>query len=37
MIFTIFQYAIGMKATKALKKRYGTKYEVGNIAETICM
>ncbi|EFN83243.1 zinc carboxypeptidase isoform X2 [Harpegnathos saltator] len=29
------QYNVAMKATEALTKRYGTKYRVGNIAETI--
>ncbi|KAG7191185.1 hypothetical protein KM043_013980 [Ampulex compressa] len=28
-------YAIGKKATEALEKKHGTKYVVGNIAETI--
>lgn len=31
-----FQYDIGMKSITALKKRYGTEYEVGNTAEAIC-
>ncbi|KAL0101516.1 hypothetical protein PUN28_018972 [Cardiocondyla obscurior] len=30
-------YGMGMKSITALAKRYGTKYQVGNIAETICM
>lgn len=34
--FTIFQYGIGLKSITALAKRYGTKFKVGNIAETIC-
>ncbi|XP_018337843.1 PREDICTED: uncharacterized protein LOC108745920 [Trachymyrmex septentrionalis] len=28
-------YAIGLKAIAALKKKYGTEYRIGNIAETI--
>lgn len=28
--------AIGTKALAKLKERYGTKYTIGNIAETIC-
>ena len=31
-----FQLQIGKKTIQALAKRYGTKYETGNIAETIC-
>lgn len=27
---------IGRKTIEALAQRYGTQYEVGNIAETIC-
>jgi len=34
--FLLFQYAIGLKSIAALKKRYGTQYVTGNIAETIC-
>ncbi|XP_011160937.1 zinc carboxypeptidase [Solenopsis invicta] len=30
-------YAIGLKSAGALKKRYGTEYKVGSIAETIYM
>jgi len=37
MISIIFQYGIGVKSITALAKRYGTKFQIGNIAETICM
>lgn len=32
----LFQLQIGKKTIQALAKRYGTKYQTGNIAETIC-
>jgi len=37
MISIIFQYGIGVKSIIGLAKRYGTKFQIGNIAETICM
>ncbi|KAG5872627.1 hypothetical protein JTB14_003715 [Gonioctena quinquepunctata] len=29
-------YPVGVKAVEVLESRYGTKYKVGNVAETIC-
>lgn len=31
-----FQLTIGLRAANNLASRYGTQYEVGSIAETIC-
>lgn len=34
--FFWFQQKIGQKTQEAIKKRYGTKYTLGSISETIC-
>lgn len=34
--YFVLQKAIGDKAAATLESHYGTKYTVGNVAETIC-